>query len=185
MTSPNNNEYPQFGNTPAEPAHLPQPMPGPQDYPQHSYAEQGYAQQPYAEQGNVYSGYTPTGYSPYNSGEQGYPQQPAALYGGYPQQGVVMQQPMQWGVPVPPKSKVAAALLCFFLGGLGVHDFYAGYIGRGVGKLALNFFGWVFLVFAFGGLLLTGLAVWILCDFVMIVAGAGWYTTDARGNLLQ
>ncbi len=31
-----------------------------------------------------------------------------------------------------PKSKVAAALLCFFLGGLGIHRFYLGYTTIGI-----------------------------------------------------
>ena len=40
------------------------------------------------------------------------------------------------------KSKIAAALLAFFLGGFGVHKFYLGQVGRGV--LYLLFF-WTFI----------------------------------------
>lgn len=53
------------------------------------------------------------------------------------------------------KSWVAALLLCFFLGGLGVHRFYVGKVGTGV--LQLVTFG--------------GLGVWSLIDFIMIVIG--------------
>ncbi|KAA9338276.1 TM2 domain-containing protein [Hymenobacter busanensis] len=35
------------------------------------------------------------------------------------------------------KSQLVAALLCFFLGGLGVHRFYLGYTGRGLLYIAL------------------------------------------------
>jgi TM2 domain-containing membrane protein YozV len=36
------------------------------------------------------------------------------------------------------KSQIVAALLCFFLGGLGVHDFYLGYIGKGILQIVLS-----------------------------------------------
>ena len=36
-----------------------------------------------------------------------------------------------------PKSKTTAALLAFFLGGIGAHNFYRGQVGRGFGHIAL------------------------------------------------
>lgn len=53
------------------------------------------------------------------------------------------------------KGYVPMILLCFFLGGLGVHRFYAGKIGTGILML----------------LTLGGLGIWTLIDFVIIVMG--------------
>ncbi len=53
------------------------------------------------------------------------------------------------------KGFVPAILLCFFLGGLGVHRFYVGKIGTGI--LQLLTFG--------------GLGIWALVDFIMLVTG--------------
>lgn len=51
--------------------------------------------------------------------------------------------PLSFGNTAPNgKSKVAAALLAFFLGGFGAHKFYLGQIGRGI--LYLVFF-WTFI----------------------------------------
>ncbi len=51
------------------------------------------------------------------------------------------------------KSWVAALLLCFFLGGLGIHRFYLGYTWQGVVQL----------------LTLGGLGIWVLIDFIRII----------------
>ena len=53
------------------------------------------------------------------------------------------------------KKMVTACLLCFFLGGLGIHRFYVGKAGTGILMI----------------LTLGGLGIWIIIDFVMIVTG--------------
>ena len=94
-------------------------------------------QQPYAAQPE-------NAQQPY-SGQPGYGQQP------YPGQGACPQQPFveQYGPHVTHTpdgrklvSKVAYVLLAFLVGGLGIHNFYAGKIGLGI--LYLLFF-WTFI----------------------------------------
>jgi TM2 domain-containing membrane protein YozV len=72
------------------------------------------------------------------------PQQPQ-MY----QQPVYQQPPVQYQQqpilvqPVlinPAKSRVTFILLGLFLGGLGIHNFYAGYSSKGVTQLLLNLF---------------------------------------------
>ena len=53
------------------------------------------------------------------------------------------------------KSKTAAALLAFFLGGLGIHRFYLGYTWQGVVQL----------------LTAGGCGIWALIDFIRILMG--------------
>lgn len=60
------------------------------------------------------------------------------------------------------KGFVAMILLCFFLGGLGVHRFYAGKVGTGILMLVT----------------LGGLGIWALIDFIIIVTGN---FTDSKG----
>ncbi len=64
------------------------------------------------------------------------------------------------------KSKGAAAALCFFLGGLGIHRFYVGKVGTGV--------LWLFT----GGLFGIGAVV----DFIMILCSS---FKDGSGALLK
>lgn len=53
------------------------------------------------------------------------------------------------------KNYIAMILLCFFLGSLGIHRFYAGKIGTGILMI----------------LTLGGLGIWTLIDFIMIIIG--------------
>ena len=64
------------------------------------------------------------------------------------------------------KEFVPTLMLCFFLGGFGVHRFYVGKTGTGIAQL-----------FTFGGL-----GIWALIDFVMIATGS---FTDAEGKPIK
>ncbi|PVA10106.1 hypothetical protein DC366_10665 [Pelagivirga sediminicola] len=68
--------------------------------------------------------------------------------------------------PVSDKKFVPAVLLCFFLGGLGVHRFYLGKIGTGILML----------------LTLGGLGIWTIIDFVRLIVGS---LKDKNGLPLQ
>ena len=69
------------------------------------------------------------------------------------------------GNPVSPSSRLAATLLCVFLGALGVHRFYVGKVGTGILQLVT----------------LGGLGIWALIDLVMIIVGQ---FRDSEGRLL-
>jgi TM2 domain-containing membrane protein YozV len=71
----------------------------------------------------------------------------------------------QTAVGAGSKSWIAALLLCFFVGVLGVHRFYTGKIGTGI--LMLITFG--------------GFGLWALIDFIMIAIGK---FTDKQGLAL-
>lgn len=71
----------------------------------------------------------------------------------------------------PPKSRVAYILLAFFLGGLGIHNFYAGYTGKGVAQLLLTLFLWWTI------LVPLGVWIWIIVEMCTV-------DRDAYGNPL-
>lgn len=56
------------------------------------------------------------------------------------------------------KSKTLAAILCFFVGGLGIHRYYLGKIGTGFLEFLLCCIGIGF--------------IWVLIDFIMILMGS-------------
>ena len=64
------------------------------------------------------------------------------------------------------KEMLVAFILCFFLGGLGVHRFYVGKVGSGIAQM----------------LTLGGLGLWALIDLIMIICGA---FEDKEGRFLR
>jgi len=60
------------------------------------------------------------------------------------------------GRPASPKSRLAAALLAWFLGWLGIHRFYVGKVGTGILMI----------------LTLGGFGIWALIDFIVILVGS-------------
>lgn len=77
--------------------------------------------------------------------------------------------PTQCGPVIPPnasdKDWLTTLLLCFFLGGLGIHSFYVGKTAIGVVQL----------------ITLGGCGIWALIDFIMIICGN---YKDAQGKLI-
>ncbi len=79
------------------------------------------------------------------------------------------------------KSQVVAALLAFFLGTWGAHNFYLGYTRRGVAQLATTVVGWTTLIFLIGGVFLAVVGVWAFIEFILILLRSGSMGVDARG----
>lgn len=98
---------------------------------------------------------------------QAYP--PAAGYAAYPVHPAppVMYQPVFPVVVEAPKSKVTAALLAFFLGTLGIHNFYLGRNALGVTQLLLATVGGVLTC----GLATVAVAIWAFVEFIVILTG--------------
>lgn len=81
-------------------------------------------------------------------------------------------QPFAAGAP---KQWIVAVLLAFFLGTLGIHNFYLGYTTKGVIQLVLTI--------TVIGIFVSG--PWALIDFIMLIMRSGSYATDAQGQPLQ
>ena len=100
----------------------------------------------------------------------------ADAYGqpGYAQPGYA--QPV-YGQPVvgAPKQWIVALLLAFFLGPLGIHNFYLGYTTKGIIQLVISL--------TVVGLIVTG--IWAFIDFIMLIMRSGSYACDAQGQPLQ
>lgn len=99
-------------------------------------------------------------------------------------------QHMSFAAPTPAvgiqqKSMVIAAILAFFLGSFGVHNFYLGYNGRAVAQLCLTVVGWITAIFLVGFLLLFVVGIWVLADLIMILTRSGSCKFDSRGVPLQ
>lgn len=69
-------------------------------------------------------------------------------------------------IQISDKSRLVAALFCFFLGVFGAHRFYVGKYGTALLQI----------------LTVGGLGIWVLIDFLMILIGA---FTDKAGRPLM
>ena len=132
------------GNSISQPSNIQQPCP-------QYYCPQKYAQQPCPQ------------YQPPDMQQQFaqyYCPQPCAL------QPFAGMRTGRCGIPISTKSRTAAAILCFFLGVLGVHRFYVGKVGTGV--------IWLFTIGMFG--------IGAIVDFILIVRGS---FKDQSGYVLE
>lgn len=112
-----------------------------------------------AQQGYGVPGPDATEQAAYAAGQQAY---------GQPAYG----QPFAAGAP---KQWIVAVLLAFFLGTLGIHNFYLGYTTKGIIQLVLTI--------TVIGIFVSG--PWALIDFIMLIMRSGSYATDAQGQPLQ
>ena len=72
-----------------------------------------------------------------------------------PNQSIKSDAAQGSGTPLSSDEQIIAILLCFFLGGLGIHRFYLGYTTIGVIQL----------------LTAGGCGVWVLIDFIRLIIG--------------
>mgnify|MGYP000853479477 FL=1 len=110
----------------------------------------------------------------YAAGQQAYGQ-PAY---GQPAYGQPAYGQPAYGQPFAadaPKQWIVALLLAFFLGALGIHNFYLGYTTKGIIQLILT-------ITVIGAPIA---AIWAFIEFIMIIARAGSYAYDAQGQPLQ
>ena len=129
------------------------------DQPWQSSSTQGEPQNPYGQ----------TAYAPQSNGTSGPDQiQPWQLQAQYIS-----------GPGMSNKSKVTAAILAFFLGGFGIHNFYLGKTGRGVAQLLITIF-----VLFIGPLISS---IWAIVEGAQILGShpGSPYHMDGKGLQLQ
>ena len=127
---------------------------------QAGYGQAGYGQPGYDQAANgAQAGYGQPGYDQAAYGAQAGYGQPA--YGQ-----AYTGSAKQW---------IIAVLLAFFLGTLGIHNFYMGYTMRGIIQLVLTL--------TFIGAIVS--AVWAFIEFILILMRSGSYACDAQGRPLE
>jgi len=63
----------------------------------------------------------------------------------------------------PAKSRIAFIIIALFLGSFGIHNFYAGFAGRGIMQLLLSLFGFI-LCFIPNFFVI----IWIICEIAAV-----------------
>lgn len=120
-------------------------------------------------QGNPQNPYVQTAYTPQSNGTSG----PAQI------QPWQLQAQYVSGPGMSNKSKVTGAILAFFLGGFGIHNFYPGKTGRGVAQLLITI-----LVLFIGPLISS---IWAIVEGAQILGShpGSPYRMDGQGLQLQ
>lgn len=127
----------------------------------------------------------PTGMGSYGGQVQGpLPQYGAGNYPAYPGYSDGMQRSLH-AENVEPKSWAAAALLAFFLGSLGVHNFYLNYSTRAKWQLGLTIFGWATAIVLIGFPFIFAVQIWAFVEFILILTKSGPYDSDGDGFPLK
>jgi TM2 domain-containing membrane protein YozV len=90
--------------------------------------------------------------------------------------GVYFVPPQNFAPPgVEQKSNLVAALLAFFLGTFGVHNFYLGYTSKAVAQLLITVISC--------GMLAIVVQIWAIVEMVQLLTGS--INTDANGCPLK
>lgn len=86
--------------------------------------------------------------------------------------GVSTGKSMSTGVNPGAKTRLTYILLGIFLGGFGIHNFYAGYTRKAVAQLLISIFtGWLIVP-------LIGIFIWVIVEICTV-------THDSQGNILS
>ncbi|MCL1894544.1 MAG: TM2 domain-containing protein [Holophagaceae bacterium] len=80
------------------------------------------------------------------------------------------------------KSRLAAVLLAFFLGSLGIHNFFLGFWGRGLTQLICTIVGIPLSFIIIGIPLLSAVGLWVFIEFILLIASV--IKVDASGRPL-
>ena len=169
-------------------------------------SQSGYGSQPGYGGQPGYGSQPGYGGQPDYGSQSGYGSQPG--YGGQPGYGSQLGYGAQQGRPGPggpvsEKSMVLAAVLAFFLGGIGVHNFYLGqkqkgliHIGMVVVALILVFIGMIAvgaaldggsgaavggIIYVLGAVVSAVNGIWAFVEFILILIRKDSYGVDEHG----
>ena len=78
-----------------------------------------------------------------------------------------------------PKKKIVAALLAFFLGAYGAHNFYLGYKRNAIIQLVVSIVGILLSCVIVGLFMIIGMGIWAIIEGIFILTGK--INCDAKG----
>lgn len=81
--------------------------------------------------------------------------------------------------PRKPKNGIVYIILAFFLGTTGIHNFYAGYWGRGLSQLCMSLIAPWFLYIP-----LLFVAIWVLLEMLFVNKSAGGFLFKGNRKII-